>query len=593
MERVPVVLRRPLNRRRVAAVLTMAQNSRKSQDKEREADLTNRVASFLTGFMLLVLVGTACTPQGGGPGTGGAGDADPNGELTTRVAAEPDTIDPQKESFVNEIGVTMRVFEGLMTADVKTGKIVPGAAKDQPKVSSDGKSYTYTVRDGLKYSDGKAVTANDFKYGWVRLCDPATAGEYAFTGYIVVGCEAWNSMDPKKDDPAKLADAKKALNDAITVSGNDITFKLTDPAPYFNAIASIWVGAPVREDMVTKGGDKWTEPSTFIGNGPFVLSEWQHQTKMVFTRNTNYRTPTKLAKWTQVFINEPAVAFAAYRNNELDIYGVTGEDLRTIEADNDLKSQVKDGPDGCSYYIGFNNRKEPFNDKNVRVAFAKSFDRDAYIKDIEKIGQPSTSFISPGLPGHDDGDTFQKFDVSAAKAALAQAGPTAQAALGNLKITYSSNARTKTRLEWFQQQWKTNLNVNVTLDPVDSTTYTQLVKKPETLPLMFYLGWCPDYYDQQDWLTTVFSSKASSGRVGYNSKQFDDLVFAADKEPDQKKRDDMYQQASRLLSQDAAVGFVYYGAAKILQKPWVRNYYITALGFETARFVDVFVTKRS
>src|SRR2546430_720129 len=542
--------------------------------------------------LLAVIVG-ACTQQSGGPTTGGGSDqADPNGELVTNMGSEPDNIDPQQSSFVEEIAVNMKVFEALMTFDIKSGKAIPAAAKDQPKISADGKTYTYTLRDGLKYSDGKAVTANDFKYGWTRLCDPATAGEYAFTGYIVVGCEDWNNMDPKKDDPAKLQAAKQKFTDSVTVSGSDITFKLTDPAPYFNAIASIWVGAPAREDQVTKGGDKWTEPATFIGNGPFVLSEWKHNEKMVFTRNSNYRNPTKLAKWTQVMINEGAVAFAAYRNNELDLYGVAAEDLRTIDADADLKKQVVDGPDGCSYYIGYNNRKAPFNDKNVRIAFSKSFDRDAYITDVQKIGKPSTSFISPGLPGYDSGDTFQKFDAAAAKAALAQAGPEAQAAIGALKITYSSSARTKTRLEWFQQQWKNNLNVNVTLDPVDSTTYTQLVKKPETLPLMFLLGWCPDYYDQQDWLTTVFSSKASSGRVGYTSKQFDDLVFAADKEGDSKKRDDMYQQASRLLSQDAAAAFIYYGATKILQKPWVKNYYITALGFGVARFTDVYVTKK-
>jgi len=136
--------------------------------------------------------------------------------------------------------------------------------------------------------------------------------------------------------------------------------------------------------------------------------------------------------------------------------------------------------------VGFNNKKDPFTDKNVRVAFAKSFDRDAYINDVQKIGKPATSFISPGIPGYDSGDTFQKFDVTAAKAALAQASPAATAALATLKLTYSSSARNKTRLEWFQNQWKTNLGVNATLDPVDSTTFTQLVKKPETLPVISY-----------------------------------------------------------------------------------------------------------
>jgi oligopeptide transport system substrate-binding protein len=552
----------------------------------------SRVWPLLNLLALVALVIGACTQQGGGgPATSASGEADPNGEYRSNIGAEPDTIDPQVESFVDEIGVTMQVYEALMTFDIKTGKPIPSAAKDQPKVSSDGLTYTYTLRDGLKYSDGKALTANDFKFGWQRLCDPATAGNYAFTGYIVVGCEAWNEMDAKKDDPAKLAAAKQNFLSNVTVSGNDITFKLTDPAPYFNSIAGLWVGVPTREDMVTKGGDKWTEPSTYIGNGPFILSEWKHNEKMVFTRNPNFRTPSKLAKWTKVMINEGAVAFAAYRNDELDEYGIAAEDLRTIDGDAALKTQVVEGPGSCSNYIAFNLKKPPFDDKNVRVAFAKSFDRDSYISDVVKIGKPSTSFISPGIPGYDPTDTFQKFDPPAAKAALALASPASQAALATTKITYSASARAKTRLEWFQNQWKTNLGVNIALDPVDSTTLTQLVKRLETAPQAFFIGWCADYYDQQDWLTTVFNSKSTQTPTGYNNPQFDKLVSDADKEPDPKKRDDLYLQASRLLSQDAPVGFVYYSTTKILLKPWVKNLYITPLGFEQAGYLDLYVTK--
>src|SRR5882762_8410536 len=255
--------------------------------------------------LLAVIVG-ACTQQGGGTPSGNATDqADPNGELVTNMGSEPDNIDPQQSSFVEEIGVNMKVFEALMTFDVKTGKPIPSAAKDQPKVSADGKTYTYTLRDGLTYSDGVPVTSKNFKYAWQRLCDPAIAGNYASTGYIVVGCEAWSTMDPKKDDPAKLAAAKTTLLNAIeTPDDKTITFHLTDPAPYFNAIATTWVGVPSREDTVTKGGDKWTEPAPYIGNGPWILSEWKHNEKMVFTRNTKYRNPPKLAKWTRVMINE-------------------------------------------------------------------------------------------------------------------------------------------------------------------------------------------------------------------------------------------------------------------------------------------------
>ena len=555
----------------------------------------NRVWPLLSLLALMSLVVGACT-QGGGPTATTSGSAaDPNGELVTNMAIEPDTIDPQVASYVHEIGAVMKVFEALMTPDLKTGKPVPAAAKDQPKISSDGKTYTYTLRDGLKYSDGQPVTSKNFKYAWQRLCDPATAGNYAFTGYIVVGCEAWSTMDPKKDDPAKLAAAKQTLLNAIeTPDDKTITFHLTDQAPYFNAIATTWVGVPSREDMVTKGGDKWTEPATYIGNGPFILSEWKHNEKMVYVRNPNYRNPAKLAKWTTVMINEGAVAFAAYRNNELDIYGVAAEDLRSIDADADLTKQVVNGPGYCSWYVGFNNKKPPFDDKNVRIAFAKSFDREAYVSEIVKgLGTPSTSFIVPGNPGSDTGDTFQKFDVTAAKAALAQASPAALAALNGLKLTYGSSARNKTRIEWFQAQWQKNLGVNVVLDPVDSTTLTALSKKEETRPVMSVTGWCPDYYDQQDWLTTVFGSKGSSASVGYASKAFDDLVYAADKEPDVKKRDDMYQQASRVLSQDAPVAWIYYDLVKLLQKPYVKDYSITPLGFETDHWTNVYVTKKT
>ena len=173
---------------------------------------------------------------------------------------------------------------------------------------------------------------------------------------------------------------------------------------------------------------------------------------------------------------------------------------------------------------------------------------------------------------------------AAAKALLASSSFAGKPELQGIKFTYSASARDKTRIEWVQQQWKTNLGIDVTPDPVDRTTFSQITKKAETIPLLFRLGWCADYPDQQDWLTTVFISNSTVTKTGYNNPEFDRLVKAADKEPDAAKRDAGYQQASRLLSKDAAVAFIVYSASKYLLKPYVKGIVDTALDFEYGIF---------
>ncbi len=530
--------------------------------------------SVLGLLVILALVASACTaaPGGAPSGTGAASQADPNGELTINTGSEPDTIDPQKSSFVNEIAQAALVFEGLMTFDSKTTKPVPAAAAAMPTVSSDGLTVKYTIRDGLKYSDGGPLTAKNFEYAFVRGCDPTQAGDYAFVLYVVVGCEAWNTMDPKKSTPADLSAAKakvgiKALDDKT------IQFTLKEPAAYFVPITALWIGWPVRESDVQKGGDKWTEPATYIGNGPFKLTEWKHNEKLVFERNDNYRKKIQIKKITKVMINESAVAFAAYRNNELDMAGVEAPDLRTVEGDAELKAQLIDLGGSCTFYYGFNVRRAPFNDPNVRMAFAKSFNRQAFIDDVQKIGKASDGgFIPPGFPGYDNTDNTQKFDVAAAKALLDKATPEAKAGLTGLKYTFSSSNTNKTRAEWAQGQWKANLGVNVELDPVQSTAYSALFKKGQDSPQLFLLGWCADFPDQQNWHSTVWATGGiSAARTGYSSKAFDDKTKAADKEADPAKRDTLYNDAGKQLSQDVPAAWVWYSAAKVLRKPWIKG----------------------
>ena len=536
------------------------------------------ISFFVTLLALASLLVSACsqqTPTADQTATPGVaqGQPDLNAEVLLNAGGEPDTIDPQKASFVNEIAQAAFVFEGLMTFDATTTKPVPAAAAKMPEVSADGLKYKYTLRDGLKYSDGSRLTAKNFEYAFLRGCDPTQSGDYAFVLYIVVGCEAWNNMDPRKVSPAELAAAKAKVAIKAT-SDLEIEFTLTSPAPFFVPITALWIGWPVRESDVKKGGDKWTEPATYIGNGPFKLTEWKHNEKLVFERNDNYRKKIQFRKITKLMINESSVALAAYRNNELDLVGVAATDLRTVNADPELKSQLIDVAGSCTTYYGFNVRRPPFDDPNIRLAFAKSFDRVAFVKDVQQgIGKPADGgFIPLGFPGYDNTDKEQLYDPAAAKALLDKASPASKAGLTGLKYTFASSSNAKTRAEWAQNQWRTNLGVTVELDPVQSTAYSALFKKGQEAPQLFSLGWCADFPDQQNWHSTVWlTGGLSAGRTGYSSKAFDDLARQADKESDPAKRDALYNQAGKQLSKDAPAAWVDYDAGKRIQKPWLKG----------------------
>jgi oligopeptide transport system substrate-binding protein len=530
-------------------------------------------------LVILGLVATAC--QQGTPGTspgasGAAGQADSNGMFVQNISggAEPDTIDPQKASFVHEISVIMKVFDALMTFDPKSGQPVPLAAKEMPKLSSDGLTYTFTLKDGLQYSDGQPLTAKNFEYAFKRLCDPQVAGEYAFTGVVVAGCEAYENADPKSTSPADL----QKLRDAVQVKATDdktITYTLAEKAPYFLAIMATWVGVPTREDMVQKGGEKWTEPATYIGNGPWILSEWKHNESMTFTRNDKHNPQVKFKTWKYVMINEHAVDFASYRNNEVDLVGVAGPDRKTVEGDQELSKQLDKSSGTCTFYWGFNTTRPPFDDPQVRLAFAKAYDRQQYVEDIlGGIGTPNMSFMPPGLPANDPKDDTQKFDAAAAKQLLSQSKYAADLQSGKLKIQFgfASSQLNLQRAQWIQGQWKQNLGVNVDLDAQERTTYTKNVKQLATTPQSFYLGWCMDYPDPQDWLTTVFHSSSSVSHTGWKNDAFDKMVRAADAEPDQAKREQMYKDAQKILTKDAPAAFVNTDANWILVKPWVQGW---------------------
>ena len=493
--------------------------------------------------------------------------------LRLNAGSEPDTIDPQKASFVGEIDKIMRVFRNLLQFD-KTSALVPDQAAEMPKVSDGGKTFTFTLKKGLVYSDGTPLTAKNYEYGWKRHLDPAVAGDYASLGYIIVGAEAYNSADLKKTS----ADDLKKLRDAVGVKALDdltLEIKLTDPAPWFLSVLATWCGLPSREDLVTKGGETWTDPATYVGNGPYILTEWEHQNRMAFKANDKFLTGAPpIAKVDYAMINEPAVAFAAYLNNELDQTGVQREDKAKVEADMTLSKEFHQFAGSCTYYVGFNHLIKPFNNTTVRRALSAAVDRAGFVKNIlGGQGLPARQFLPPGFPGYFETELEEQvYNPELAQKLLADAGYPLAKGFPQLKLAYSSNARNKARMEALADSLRKVLWIDVVLDPVESRAYTALLKKQETTPPMFVAGWCQDYPDPQNWYSLVFTSSSSIDHTSWKNKEYDKLCDAGDKELDNVKRTGYYRQAAQLLLSDAAVAFFYHSVAWSLIKSRVQGF---------------------
>ena len=497
--------------------------------------------------------------------------ADPGAEIRTSLAAEPDTIDPQKASFPDEIAQTLMVYEPLLTFDPKTVAPIPAAARAQPEVSDDGLTVTFTLRDGLTYSDGAPLRAQDFVNGWTRLCDPSIAGDFAYVAYVISGCEHWNNLDPKRASLFELAAARADLG-VRALDDRRILFTLTRPAPYFLAIAALWVGVPVRSADVSAGGDHWTEPTTLIGNGPFRLTEWSHGERLVFERNDRYRSPAKLKRWTKVIVKDPAVARAAFAAGELDVIAAGKNDANAVRA-----------PASATFFIGLNVQRPPFDDPKVRLAFARSLDRAAYVRDVLDLpGVPTASLIPAGLPGSDPSDDTQAFDPAAARALLAASRYPRP--LPPMEFSYRTNMpRAIAEAKWAIEQWRTNLGVAVAERPIGEC-FCPLVKTEQAVPQIYAWGWSFDYPDPQDWLPTVFRSTAAVQHTGYRSAAFDGLVDRADVERDPAKRSELYRQAQRLLTSEAPAIFLYSTERRYLVDPRVRGYVLAASDWEFGQF---------
>ncbi|TME27788.1 MAG: peptide ABC transporter substrate-binding protein [Chloroflexi bacterium] len=571
-------------------------------------------ASVLLILACVALAASACGPSGQAPGGGAApgnvtvatpppaaaatpaGAATPATGATTKPAAtaaakpttqpaaqpsgpqeisvnalqgEPDNLDPNRSSFSTEGAVIRQVFEPLLTFD-KDLKPVPAAASGYD-VSQDGKTYTFHLKQGAKWSDGQPVTAKDFVYSYKRILDPNIAAEYAsfFADAGIVGAADYNGGKGSADNVGI-----KAVDD------NTLEIQVERPVGYFPNLVALWVVPPLREDIIQKAGDAWAQdPSTYIGNGPFKMSEWVHQDHITLVPNPNYGgTAPKLQKVTFLMVTNGEADYAAYRNNERDWTLVPDADVQAVRGDSELSKQSVEYTELTTFWLIMNNAKKPLDNPSVRKALSKAIDRSAMIRDVGAgVGKPATSMIPPGMPGYqaDLGKDID-FDANGAKQLLSDAGFSDPSQFPQMHFRFATTSANQARAEFIQAQLKQNLGINIVLDSMEAKAY-QAAFKDKDFDLAFG-GWGADYPDPQDWMASLFGCKASNNKFNYCNQQFDQASAKGDTGTDLNQRLQAYAEAQKILVQDLPVAPLFYRGRMVLVKPWVQNMVITPKG---------------
>ena len=540
----------------------------------------NRKTLYVLFSMLMVsiMLLTAC---------GGAKSAEPKHEvenLRVNLGTFPDIIDPQKSSFVNEIAHLMSIYEGLtkLNGDLET---VPGAAESW-QYNADSTELTFTLREDLRYSDGSLLNAERFRYSLLRNINPETAGEYASITDEINGAPEWRGGDAAFQSVVEES-LIASHPDGSGCSGYDdkdctlFTLKLSKPAPYFHTVMSLWVVFPAKEELINEGGEAWwLEPEYHIGNGPFILESMEPQVSARLVPNQYYWEGQPSVNLEFSYITDTAVQFEAYKNDEFDIVILAAEDYDTIMADPVLSEEALIYPGSCTFDVMFHQQKPPFDDKAVREAFAYALDRDAWVEDVLKgLGAPTLTWIPPGFPGYQEGETRLGYDPEKAVQTLTDAGYSVvdgqligpDGEVIEIVDTFQDTPRFRTRNEWLVAKWKEVLGIDIELNPVEPTTYTALTKDVETAPQMFILGWCADYPDPQNWLSVYWKTGAFGERIGYSNPELDAILDQADVEGDPEKRAQLYAEAQDMLIDSSPGAFFWNNVNTYLVKPWVKG----------------------
>ncbi|MFC5529905.1 peptide ABC transporter substrate-binding protein [Cohnella yongneupensis] len=492
-------------------------------------------------------------------------------EFRFTLASDPPSLDPalmvDAQSFIAGSGL----FEGLTRLNA-AGEPEKALASDWT-VSDDGKTYTFKLREGAKWSNGDPVTAHDFEYSWIRTLTPETASDYAYMLYYLVNAEKFNAGEIKDASQVGV----KALDDYT------LEVKLNSATPYFPSIISHNSYWPVDKNAVD-GKPNWAaEASTLVTNGPFKLDEWAHGDKLVLSKNPDYYDAAKVGfdKVTISLVEEDSTVYSLFETDKIDWIGAQAG---SVPSDR-VPGLVKDGKAeiktiASTYYYLFNTQEKPFSNAKVRKAFSMSINRQSIIDNVTKANQtPAFGLVPPSIAGMEGKSyrelypdtSFSSENVEEAKKLLAEG--LAEEGLSSFPETtllYNTNEGHKAIAEALVDMWRKNLNVDLKLANQEWGTFLETRKAGQFG--IARAGWGADFNHAINFTYDLIHPKSGNNDGKYINEQVGKLLDDSMAAPDEKARLDLIAQAEKIaLSDDMAVLPIYYYTTVTMKKDGFEN----------------------
>lgn len=535
-----------------------------------------KLALVLAVIMMFSCVLTACNSK-----------VDDSGALCVNVGPEPDTIDPALNSAVDGATLIIHAFEGLMILD-ENGIPVPGQAESYT-VSEDGLTYTFTLRDDLKWSDGSKLTAEDFVYSWNRAVSPETAADYAYMFECIKGYDTaiLPATDENRAPLAVVAKDEKTLEVTVTA-----------PSPYFLEICAFPALSPVKRDVVEKYGEAWArKPESYIGNGPYKLVEWKNKSHMLYVKNENYRDVASIGpeKIKFILLEDDNAILSAFKNGEiLFADSVANAELDTWKSNEAFHTTEQFG----TYYVSFNTQKEPLNNAKVRKALTLAIDRNYIVDKIGKLGQPAmAAYVPASLFDADKSKSFRdvggnyynvspesfESNLEEAKKLLAEAGYPNGEGFPTLTYIYNDTTLHKNIAEALQNMWS-KLGITVNIEVQEWNVFLNSRKNGD-----YYIarnGWVADYNDPISFLD-MWITGGGNNDAQWSNAEYDQLIKDIKVETDINKRFEMMHRAEDIIFEDSMLCPIMGYVDEYLQSPKLKNVRSSPLGFKYFMYATV------